>query len=117
MATNITGREVGNYAKVWREVGNYAKVSSNWWNVSEPYVSVHRATIAKFIPQVCKAICNCLKDEYLKLPSSAEEWEIIADKTFDSWQFPDAFATVYGKDIALFYPNASGSEFYNHKGL
>ena len=75
---------------------------------------VHRATIAKFIPEVRKAIYNCLKDEYLKVPSSVEEWETVADKTFDRWHFPNA---ADGKHIALFHPNESGSEFYSYKGF
>ena len=78
---------------------------------------VHRATIAKFIPEVCKAIYNCLKDEYLKVPSSVEEWETVANKTFDRWHFPNAFAEADGKHIALFHPNGSGTEFYNYKGF
>ena len=55
--------------------------------------------------------------EYLKVPSSVEEWETVADKTFDRWHFPTAFAAADGKHIALFHPNGSGSEFYNYKGF
>ena len=72
---------------------------------------VHRATIVKFIPEVCKAIYNCLKHEYLKVPSPVGEWETSADKTFDRWHFPNAFAAADEKHVALFHPNGSGSEF------
>ena len=33
---------------------------------------VHRTTIAAFIPEVCKAIYETLKEEYLKMPQNEE---------------------------------------------
>ena len=44
---------------------------------------VRRVTIGKFVPEVCKAIYHCLKDEYLKIPSTTEEWESIAEETYN----------------------------------
>ena len=78
---------------------------------------VHRVTIGKFAPEVCKAIYHCLKDENLKIPSTTEEWESIADETFNRWHFPNAFAAGDGKHIAVFHPRGSASEFYNYKGF
>ena len=39
---------------------------------------VHRVTIGKFVPVVCKAVYHCLNDEYLKIPSTTEEWAHMA---------------------------------------
>ena len=39
---------------------------------------VHRVTNGKFVPEICKAIYHCLKDEYLKIPSTNEEWAHMA---------------------------------------
>ena len=78
---------------------------------------VHRATIDKFIPDVCKTINNCLKDEYLKVPSSTEKWETIAHKTFDSWHFPNAFAAAEGKHIACFTQMRVDQSFITIKGF
>ena len=78
---------------------------------------VHRVAIGKFVPEVCNAIYHFLKDEYLKIPSTTEEWESIAEETYNRWYFPKAFAAADGKHIALFHPRGSGSEFYNYKGF
>ena len=52
---------------------------------------VHRVSMDKFVPEAGKAIYDCLKDEYLKILSTTEEWESAAEKT-NIWHFPNAFA-------------------------
>ena len=42
----------------------------------------HRTTIGRFVPQVSRVIYAVLKDEYLKVPSTEQEREFIADETF-----------------------------------
>ena len=44
---------------------------------------VDRVIISKFVAEVCKAIYHCLKYEYLKIPSTTEEWESIAEETYN----------------------------------
>ena len=78
---------------------------------------IHRVTIGKFVPKVCKRIYHCLKGKYLKIPSTTEEWESIAEETYNRWHFPNVFAAADGKHIALFHPRSSESEFYNYKGF
>ena len=34
---------------------------------------IHRTTIGRFVPLVCKAIYCCLKEKYLKMPRTEEE--------------------------------------------
>ena len=78
---------------------------------------IHRTTIGRFVPLVCKAIYCCLKEKYLKMPRTEEEWKSVADKTFDCWEFPNAVGAMDGKHIFLFHPKGSGSEYYNYKGF
>ena len=78
---------------------------------------VHRVTTGKFVPEVCKAIYYCLKDEYLKMSSTTEERESIAEEIYNRWHFPNVFKAADGKHIALLHPLGSGSEFYNYKGF
>ena len=78
---------------------------------------VYRVTIGKFVPEVCKAIYHCLKDEYFKIPSTTEKWESIAKETYNRWHFPNVSAAADGKNIALFHTRGSGSEIYNYKGF
>ena len=35
------------------------------------------------VSEVCKAIYHCLKDEYLKIHLTTEEWESIAEETYN----------------------------------
>ena len=71
---------------------------------------IHRVAIGKFVPEVCKAIYHCLKDEFLRIPSTADKWESIAEETYNRWHFPNGFAAADGKHIAFFHPRGSESE-------
>ena len=62
---------------------------------------VHKVTIGKYVPEICKAVYHCLKDEYLKIASTTEEWESIVEETYNRWHFPKAFAAADRKHIAL----------------
>ena len=78
---------------------------------------IHRTTIALFIPFVCRKIYECLKEEYLKLPSTIDEWKDIANCTQKRWQFPNCIGAADGKHISILHPCGSGSEFFNYKGF
>ena len=77
---------------------------------------IHSTTIAKIVPEVCQAIYEKLKDNYCKIPSTSEEWLEISNRTYERWNFPNSFAAVDGKHVAILHPKRSGSDFYNYKG-
>ena len=64
--------------------------------------------------EVCNTIYNCLKEEYLKILQTKEDWKPIAEKTQERWQFHNCIGAVDGKHID---PKDSGSDFYNYKGF
>ena len=78
---------------------------------------IHRVTISGIIMETCEAIYTCLKDEYLKLPQTAEAWKDISLKTQGRWQFPNCIGAADGKHIPILHPKESGSDFYNYKGF
>ena len=78
---------------------------------------IHRTTIALFVPVVCRQIYECLKDHYLKLPDTEEQWKKIASSTQERWQFPNCIGAADGKHVSILHPTSSGSEFYNYKGF
>ena len=78
---------------------------------------IHRTTIGRFIPQVSRVIYAALKDEYLKVLSTEQEWEFIAQETFKRWNFLNVFAAADNKHITLFHLEGSGSEYYDYKGF
>ena len=69
------------------------------------------------IPEVCQAIYQVLKDDFLRCPRSAEEWCTIAKLFHDRWQLPNCVGAADGKHIKILDPRNSGSEFYNYKGF
>ena len=78
---------------------------------------MHHSTISEIIPEVCRAIYQCLKSKYLRVPNTKEEWKEIADKTVERWQFPNCFGAADGKHVAILHPKNSGSDYYNYKGF
>ena len=77
---------------------------------------VGKATVCNIIQETCEALCKVLKPNYLKPPSSADEWREIAAGFETEWNFPYCLGTVDGKHVVIQAPALSGSEFFNYKG-
>ncbi|XP_041989222.1 protein ANTAGONIST OF LIKE HETEROCHROMATIN PROTEIN 1-like [Aricia agestis] len=75
---------------------------------------VSKQSISRFVPVVCEAIIQALKD-YIKLPSSIEEWQEIARGYESRWHFPNCGGAIDGKHIRIRKPANSGSYYYNYK--
>ncbi|XP_057305435.1 uncharacterized protein LOC130642367 [Hydractinia symbiolongicarpus] len=65
------------------------------------HYSVGISTIATFIPQVCQALYDTLKDDFLKFPENKDDWLEIASEFETMWQFPNCIGAMDGKHIAL----------------
>ena len=76
---------------------------------------ISTSAISKIIPEVCEAIYDVLKDEYLKPPSTRNEWKHYADQFEMKWQFPRAVGAIDGKHVNIRAPPNSGSEYFNYK--
>ncbi|KAK9721614.1 hypothetical protein QE152_g20840 [Popillia japonica] len=57
---------------------------------------IHESTIS-IIPEVCEAIINVMKNKYLKMPSSVDEWLAVANKFEASWNFPFCLGSMDGR--------------------
>ena len=53
---------------------------------------------------------------YMKIPSSAEEWLDIAKKFKEKWNFPHCLGAVDGKHIVMQCPPDASSYYYNYEG-
>ena len=78
---------------------------------------IHKSTSSQFIPRVCEAIYNNLKDKYLKLPQTTQKWINCDSEISQRWQFPNCIGAADGKHISMFHPKDSGSDYYNYKGF
>ncbi|XP_047112265.1 uncharacterized protein LOC124789022, partial [Schistocerca piceifrons] len=76
---------------------------------------IAQPTISNVIVDVCTAICETLKDQYLKAPSTEEEWNKIAKEFDELWQFPNCIGAMDGKHIAFAPPQTAGSTYFNYK--
>lgn len=76
-----------------------------------------RTTICNIIGNTCEGIWLALNEEYMKPPSSKEDWEIMADEFIREWDFPNCIGALDGKHVAIECPGYSGSESYNYKGF
>ncbi|XP_023312264.1 uncharacterized protein LOC111692469 [Anoplophora glabripennis] len=72
-------------------------------------------TMSGFIPQVCSALYQELKDTYLKIPLTKEEWLGHSKKYLHRWNFPHCIGALDGKHIVMQAPKNSGSYYYNYK--
>ncbi|KAG8236191.1 hypothetical protein J437_LFUL016287 [Ladona fulva] len=72
-------------------------------------------TISGFVPEVCSAIYEELKDEYLKIPVTKEEWLWHSTRLEKKWNFPHCIGALDGKHIVMQAPRNSGSYYYNYK--
>lgn len=74
------------------------------------------SAVALIVPEVCQAIYDALKEEYLHFPDKEEEWLAIADSFEEKWQLPHCVGAADGKHVRILHPQNSGSVFYNYKG-
>jgi hypothetical protein len=65
--------------------------------VLEDIFRIHHTTIGKIIPEVCGAIWKALSGDYIKCPTTADEWMKVARHFKDHWQYPRGLGAVDGK--------------------
>ncbi|XP_066978943.1 uncharacterized protein [Macrobrachium rosenbergii] len=73
-------------------------------------------TLRYLATETCRAIYNIMKTEYLKLPSTPEEWNEIALHYFQQWNFPNCIGALDGKRVLNAKPPHSGAGFHDYKG-
>ncbi|KAM4031970.1 uncharacterized protein ACNLHF_019364 [Anomaloglossus baeobatrachus] len=71
-------------------------------------------TISGIIRQTCRALWDCLQEEFIPQPTR-DRWLDIAEKYNNICQFPNCLGAVDGKHIRIVKPAASGLEYYNYK--
>ncbi|XP_023312016.1 uncharacterized protein LOC111692317 [Anoplophora glabripennis] len=67
------------------------------------------------IPETCRVIYEVLKGEFLKFPSTTEEWKQIANGFEQKWQISNCVGAMDGKHIRIWAPPRTGAQYYNYK--
>ncbi|XP_046389323.1 uncharacterized protein LOC124158179 [Ischnura elegans] len=66
--------------------------------------------------ELCRAIYEVLKENFLKMPRSVDEWGEIAREFQEKWNFPNCIGALDGKHIHFRSSRADGSFYFNYKG-
>ncbi|XP_067208135.1 putative nuclease HARBI1 isoform X1 [Linepithema humile] len=72
--------------------------------------------ISRIIPETSRVIYEVLRKDYLKTPSTIEEWTEIANNYFQLWNVPNCIGSMDGRHIEFKVPLTDGSLYYNYKG-
>ncbi|CAK1592268.1 unnamed protein product [Parnassius mnemosyne] len=88
--------------------------SGDSYTILQYLFRVSKQSISVIVPETCQAIVEALKD-YIKIPTSHQEWEEISSEFQNCWDLPHVVGAMDGKHIMLQAPFNSGSEFYNYK--
>ena len=103
-------------------VGEKLSLTIRYLSTGESYTSLScqfrvGRSISKFLPEVCRAIQDEFTREYLRCPTTPDEWKELAMEFRIRWNIPHALGTLDGKHVALKKPRNSGSLYHNYKGF
>lgn len=73
-------------------------------------------TLSQIIPETLKAIITVLGNKVIVCPSTAMEWQIVAEKFYTLWQFPHCLGSLDGKHVNFRPLRTEGSVYRNYKG-
>ena len=68
------------------------------------------------VKEVCEALWDSLQPDFVKMPSTEEEWLAVNRKYEQMWNFPNCIGAIDGKHVVIQAPANAGSSFYNYKG-
>ena len=78
---------------------------------------VGRSTISKFLPEVCSAIHDEFTREYLRCPTTPDEYKELEREFRIRWNVPRALGALDGKHVALKKPKNTRTVYHNYKGF
>ena len=78
---------------------------------------VGKATVSKIVAETSYAIYRVLKETYLSLPKTKEDWLGIAQEFQGNWNMPHTIGCIDGKYVRIECPKLSGTLYYNYNGV
>ena len=75
------------------------------------------ATVSNIVNETCEALWFSLKDQYLALPATANDWLRVAKEFEEEWNFPTCIGALDGKHIMIECPKNGGSAYFNYKNF
>ena len=78
---------------------------------------IGKSTISSILSETSKAIYDSLQYDFLKVPSSNNEWLAIANAFEKEGNIPHCIGVIDGKQIRVECPKLTGTQYYNYKGF
>ncbi|XP_046853041.1 uncharacterized protein LOC124446249 [Xenia sp. Carnegie-2017] len=72
-------------------------------------------TISNIVLETCQALYKSMKQKFLTIPLTDNDWRKVADGFHKQWNYPCCVGAIDGKHIAIQQPPHSGSEYFNYK--
>ena len=73
-------------------------------------------TISEVVREICQAIVDEFRDEFIVTPSTEDQWRAVANAFRQQWNFHNVVGAIDGKHLeAIQKPPHAGSDFYNYK--
>ena len=76
---------------------------------------VSERSISYIIDEVTKAIVQYIGKDYIKIPSTLEDWLKISETFLSGWKFRNCLGAIDEKYIQIRPSPGTGSEYFNYK--
>ena len=73
------------------------------------------STARLVVKETCQAIIDSMKSDFLKTPSTTDEWLEIAKDFKEKWVGAHIIGALDGKHVKIVAPPKSGSVYFNYK--
>ena len=109
--TGTTSSQAGHHLQssnqCWGKVGPHHQIAG-YWRVIHIILSCQfrfgRTSISKFLPEVCRAMQDEFTREYLRCPTTPDEWKELEMEFRIRWNIPHALGALDGNHVALKKP-------------
>ena len=78
---------------------------------------IGKTTVGNIVLEVCSAIYDSLREEFLQTPNQIHKWQKIAGHFHSRWNIPNDFGAIDGKRIVILKPAHSGSHFKGNESI
>ena len=76
---------------------------------------ITKSITCSIINETCKAIWDCLSEQYVRPPRTSDDWKRIAKYFENIWNLPQCIGAIDGKHVWINSPLTSGSLYYNYE--